>query len=71
MQISASSAALQGLANAQAQYSAAATTIASGGGDLVDGVVNASTAQVQVAVNTHLLKAAMDQDKHLIDVLVH
>ena len=76
MSVSAINSSLSGIATAQAQFSAAAQTIAStglssgGGGDLIDGVVNAKTADVSMAVNVSMLRQAMDQDKYLIDVLV-
>lgn len=76
MSVSAINSSLGGIASAQAQFAAAAQTIAStglstsGGGDLIDGVVNAQTADVSMAVNVSMLRQAMDQDKYLIDVLV-
>ena len=76
MSVSAINSSLSGIASAQAQCSAAAQTIAStglstgGGGDLIDGVVNAKTADVSMAVNVSMLRQAMDADKYLIDVLV-
>lgn len=68
---------MNGMAAAQAQMAAAAQTIAStglspsGAGDLVDGVINAKTADVSMAVNAHMLRSALDMEKHMIDVLVH
>ncbi len=70
MNVSAINSSLAGLQTAQAQYSAAAQTIASGQGDLVDGVINAKTADVAMQVNVSMLRQAMDADKYLIDVLV-
>lgn len=70
MSVNGITASLNGIAAAQAQQNAAATVIAGGGGDFVDGVINSKTAEVSMAVNTAMLKQAMDQDKYLIDVLV-
>lgn len=69
MAISAISSALGGMASAQAHYNAAATSIATGSGDLVDGVIDAKGASVQYAVNIAMLRHAMDADRYLIDVL--
>lgn len=69
MSISAINSSLSGIAAAQAQHAAAATQIATGG-DLVAGVIGSGQAEVSMAVNTAMLKQAMDQDKYLIDVLV-
>lgn len=76
MSMSAIGSSLSGIASAQAQYAAAAQTIAStgasstGAGDLVDGIVNAKNADVAMQVNVSMLRQAMDADKYLIDVLV-
>ncbi|MBJ7472858.1 MAG: hypothetical protein JHD16_16245 [Solirubrobacteraceae bacterium] len=69
MNVSAINSSMAGIAQAQAQHAGAATAIATGG-DMVSGIVNAGTAEVQMAVSTSMLKQAMDQDKYLIDVLV-
>lgn len=70
MNVSAISSSLNGIHAAQAQQSAAAQTIASGQGDLIDGVIDSKTADVAMKVNVSMLKQAMDADKYLIDVLV-
>ena len=70
MNVSAINSSLAGIQAAQAQYSAASQTIASGQGDLIDGVVDAKTADVAMQVNVSMLRQAMDADKYLIDVLV-
>ncbi|MDO9356923.1 MAG: hypothetical protein Q7T55_24715 [Solirubrobacteraceae bacterium] len=70
MNVSAINSSLAGIQAAQAMQSSAAQTIASGEGDLIDGVVNAKTADVAMQVNVSMLRQAMDADKYLIDVLV-
>lgn len=70
MNVSAVNHSLAGIQAAQAQASAASQTIASGQGDLIDGIVNAKTADVAMQVNVSMLRQAMDADKYLIDVLV-
>lgn len=70
MNVSATGSALAGIQAAAAQQSAATQTIASGQGDLVDGVINGKTAEVAMQVSVSMLRQAMDADKYLIDVLV-
>jgi type III secretion system FlhB-like substrate exporter len=70
MNVSAIGSSLAGIQAAQAMQSSAAQTIASGQGDLIDGVVNAKSADVAMQVNVSMLRQAMDADKYLIDVLV-